>query len=178
MFCLDNLFCNIIRFRSSCSFSFFFNIIVFSYFWDSFSKYYSIYFFRFYLFWYLYNLNYFLPFSCYKFSFFILFVICICSLYLLLDYGSQYIRNWSILQPIYKKSNELIGWPARFQKWPAPDFWKSYKYLILLYFYVTSDQPDFFCFAKKMARLAAPHMKSRQEGPMPKPKQSSELSSV
>jgi len=33
---------------------------------------------------------------------------------------------------------------------------------------VTSDQPDFFCFAKKMARLATPHMKTRQEGPMPK----------
>ena len=28
------------------------------------------------------------------------------------------------------------------------------------------DQPDFFCFAKKMARLAAPHMKMHQEGPM------------
>jgi hypothetical protein len=43
-----------------------------------------------------------------------------------------------------------------------------YNYLILLYFQVTSDQPDFFCFARKMARLAAPHMKIRQEGPMPK----------
>jgi len=33
---------------------------------------------------------------------------------------------------------------------------------------VTSDQPDFFCFTKKMARLATPHMKIRQEGPMAK----------
>lgn len=31
---------------------------------------------------------------------------------------------------------------------------------------MTSDQPDFFCFAKKMVRLAAPHMKNRQEGPV------------
>ena len=29
-----------------------------------------------------------------------------------------------------------------------------------------SDQPDFFCFAKKMARLASPHTKNRQEGPI------------
>lgn len=48
----------------------------------------------------------------------------------------------------------------------SPHFKELLQLFDITLFFKASDQPEFFCSASKTARLAAPHTKNRQEGPI------------
>lgn len=48
----------------------------------------------------------------------------------------------------------------------SPHFKELLQLFDIALFFKAPDQPEFFCSASETARLAAPHTKNRQEGPM------------
>lgn len=48
----------------------------------------------------------------------------------------------------------------------SPHFKELLQLFDIAIFYRPPDQPEFFCSASETARLAVPHTKNRQEGPI------------
>lgn len=48
----------------------------------------------------------------------------------------------------------------------SPHFKELLQLFDITLFFKAPDQPEFFCSASETARLAAPHTKNRQEGPI------------
>ena len=55
---------------------------------------------------------------------------------------------------------------SRIYKMTSPHFKELLQLFDIALFFKTPDQPEFFCSASETARLAAPHTKNRQEGPI------------